>query len=1202
VQHGVALALLLCLANTRVSQGYLLSASLHWDRIGATPQFYSKGGVYGNFPCGRNTPTFTGNPNCGNPEQGIADATQYPEPFLMHLTLALVVDCQFWVEKALTTAGACPGIGTLLPFGVFCLDAALGTGTSSNCDLAVEHKVMYVDTTSSPKMVYTQFVRVWDYSGSINADLYSGSPPPPNVTAAFNWTAPGDGIMYYDKCPDLSSGNPCFCQTIDCSEASEAYNHWGPWTVESVIPFSSSTTLFTDNVTPATNHHSPRIHFPAIVSVPGLKVGEELKHPFAAADEDGSTRLTFQVDPDRSVLSVTSDGMLYVKPLLARGVASGNVLAGGSYEKYLFRSHYKAIDPVNPSPKVFSQLLFYVRICPPGGNRVAIQSYEWGLQALRLGATAATFANIGTARCMGSNGTQLGAVSQASCTGAVGTWHAVWMTAPTTHTTCAVNVACRVPIYAVKLNFTDVMSCRWSDAVGEASRPLCATRLHAGVAIVMDSTAVVVTGEHTIGTTSGAANPAFVTIQPFQGRENNGYPKPNPYEWDIGRKEMFCLIATANDGDYPCPSLPHCVTVEVKGTIPELLSPSNSPTCPVRARDDFLQYVGMNSSNCPDLFACWRSTTGSEVTLKAFDADLGETVNIVVDSISSLDDYSATLLVESALAFPDASDVGGNAEIYCDARTVVPYAPFMAVTAFVTPRATKDCRTALRKVTFDLDYATTGASPIAVNRTDLGGYYPLIGEDKVLCYTVTDNQAKVWGRGVSNSYGKCHIVRMRGAPVFVINPATPLDTPFSGVDAQGLGFGELVLTARLAVELNFTFRARDPDPEDQIQILLLEDPGLPNEAILDPQVCVDQGLINNIDLALIPRKVNFCSDGMGGQRVCPTVASACQEAFRFFHWVPSPGSEGKAYMVCAVAKDDDGACGLYHKRRNAACNPDPTVSCGIDGTDGASDKSTSHGYYGPEHCVIINVTAPNPTWDVGTVPTVSGANKLAHVGCEIRWKVAATDANGYTMHVQVAEDTPLPDGARMVPVTTGVTAHQDFAWTPVRGMEGSMHTVCFQSWALITYPSNLHAGPPQARRARNADGSAELPRRCVNIKVRRCKYCVDSEETLLVKMKEYSVDMNWLRLWAANGNDDGDDLTDPVEDPGVLGTGTLDGVHNGQLLNIGPVYKFQAGDSLMGIAGRFRTTLKSLLDLNPDITDPSVVQAGQEVCLIPCSS
>jgi len=190
----------------------------------------------------------------------------------------------------------------------------------------------------------------------------------------------------------------------------------------------------------------------------------------------------------------------------------------------------------------------------------------------------------------------------------------------------------------------------------------------------------------------------------------------------------------------------------------------------------------------------------------------------------------------------------------------------------------------------------------------------------------------------------------------------------------------------------------------------------------------------------------------------------------------------------------------------------------------------------------------------------------------------------------------------MVTLQSGVTAHQEMVWTPVRGMEGSTYTVCFQAWSRVGYPSQLHSGPMQFQRLRNTDGSTELPRRCVHVKVRRCKYCVTSEETLLVKMKEYSVDMNWLRLWAANGNDDGDDLTTPVEDPGVLGSGALDGVHNGQLLNIGPVYKFQPGDSLMSIAGRFRTTIKSLLDLNPDITDPAVVRTGQEVCLIPCSA
>ena len=63
----------------------------------------------------------------------------------------------------------------------------------------------------------------------------------------------------------------------------------------------------------------------------------------------------------------------------------------------------------------------------------------------------------------------------------------------------------------------------------------------------------------------------------------------------------------------------------------------------------------------------------------------------------------------------------------------------------------------------------------------------------------------------------------------------------------------------------------------------------------------------------------------------------------------------------------------------------------------------------------------------------------------------------------------------------------------------------------------------------------------------------------------------------------------------------LDGVQNGQLLNIGPIYKFQLGDTMMGIAGRFRTTIKSLLDLNPDILNPGTVQPGQEVCLVPCT-
>ena len=1005
--------------HTLGTAGYLLQASLTWERIGATPQYYSKGGVYANLPCGRNTPAYEGNPACGNPQQGIEDTTLYPKPHLVHIVLNLVVDCGFWKNLGMTMS-ECPEPANddhdPLLFGTFCLDTSLPSDTLGNCYAGATpgFKIMHIDTTSSPKRVYLQRVQVWDYKGELSTNLYDPAPPPPNVTVGFNWTGIGDQQPWYQSCAfDGQASNPaqppCFCQTVECGiAAEEGLNHWGAWTVETVIPFSLSSTRFVDNITPATNHHSPRLYFPPIVSVPMLFKGENLTHPIGAVDEDGTTRLSFSFDPRRAVVTVTEDGHMVFEPLAERGLSSGEPLQA-DYRRYLYRSHVTAVDPVNPDPKVTSQLLFWVQTCfkqTPG----AIQHHPWGISALRLGSSPATFANVGPARCM-VNGTEVeaaGALDAAACIAAGYEWHAAWLTAPSRRVFCALHEPCRVAVTAVKLNFTDEIACRWSDQPGRPE-PLCGNRLQAGAAIDIDGKPATVTGEHTLSAVTGS-NPATITLQPFEGRRANTYSAPNPYEFDIGRQEVFCLLATFQT-DFQCPSLPHCVTVEVKGTVPELISPSNSPTCPVRSRDDFLQYVGLNSSLCPDLFACWRATTGSEVTLKAHDPDEGETVNIVVDSISSLNDYAAELLVESALAFPDAT--GADAETYCDARTVDPYALFMEVTKFVTPRsATKDCRTGLRKVTFDLDYAAAGRSPITTNVTALGGRYALIGEDKMLCYTVSDNQARVWGRGVSNSYGKCHIIRMRGAPVFVRNPDTPLDTPFAGADANGLGVGEVTLTARLAEEVNFTFRARDPDEEDEVQILLLEDPGLPNEAALEPQVCLPQPDLTNVNAELIPRKRTLCPDGVGGEQLCPTVGAPCQEASRFFHWTPTPGSEGETYKVCAVAKDQDGSCGLYHKRRNAACDPDPTVACGIDGTDGASDRSTTHGYYGAEHCVAIYVTAPSPAWDVGTVPSVAGTNKLAHVGCEVRWKVSATDANAYPMHLQVR---PRPRRASAAP-------------------------------------------------------------------------------------------------------------------------------------------------------------------------------------------
>ena len=760
------------------------------------------------------------------------------------------------------------------------------------------------------------------------------------------------------------------------------------------------------------------------------------------------------------------------------------------------------------------------------------------------------------------------------------------------------------------------------------------------VAVEHDGFAVSSTGEHQHSENSGT-NPGRLVVSPFRGRGNtaDGLSRVNPYPFDIGRQEVFCITATSDDMsetlDAPCPSLPHCVTVVVKGRQPVVTSPKSSATCGHRTKPDASEYL---SGECPDLYACWNSDSVSEITLSAEDEDVGETVTIAVDSISTYTRYADSLHHVTEIAYPrilGTTDGGKDVNEHCRARAKDPNEdpPTRKISddpplATVLAWGEHHCGSVVRKLTFRNDYVNESAfgfSPLETKISGLGHRYTAMRNDSMICYTVSDNQAEVWGRGVNNKYSRCHVLRLRGAPVFEYSPLYPLDTPFGlPSDQNDIGFSETTLIARLSEEISFSFRARDPNPEDPVKIMFLQDPGLPNEAKLGEQVCEDYGSVDNFfsdGTHTIPRTYTQCPDGF-----CNTVPSPCNEAHRTFSWTPTPSAEGNTFKVCAIAKDSKTECGAVHTRRPDECPVELQFkdTCVIPSTVGASKRSTMTGFYGSQHCVNIFVTAPQPRWDAGTVPTEAGVNKLAHVGCDIVWKISATDLNNYTMVVEVDPETPLPVGGEMSTVISGVTTHKEFHWTPTRGMEGSQYTICWLAWSAITYPSQLSDIDLRAR-LRNTDGTTQLPTRCAHVRVRRCKYCVQGEETLLVKMKEISVDMNWLRLWAANGNEDGDHLTEDVTDPGLLSTGMnppsnslpefpcrrltavwtltgmLDGVANGQLLNIGPIYKFQTGDSMMAVAGRFRTTVRSLLDLNPDILDPATVRPGQEICFVPCT-
>jgi hypothetical protein len=139
--------------------------------------------------------------------------------------------------------------------------------------------------------------------------------------------------------------------------------------------------------------------------------------------------------------------------------------------------------------------------------------------------------------------------------------------------------------------------------------------------------------------------------------------------------------------------------------------------------------------------------------------------------------------------------------------------------------------------------------------------------------------------------------------------------------------------------------------------------------------------------------------------------------------------------------------------------------------------------------------------------------------------------------------------------------------TPSRGDEGSSTEVCFT--------------------AADAYGAHHAAVNCISFSVPRCRYCAQEDDTLHDISNDYCLGTNWLRLWNSNPQ---------VTDPDVI-------FHDSDLLNIGPVYHVQQGDTIRALSHRFSTTDHTILELNPDIEDQEQdLTPGQPLCVTPCSN
>jgi len=752
---------------------------------------------------------------------------------------------------------------------------------------------------------------------------------------------------------------------------------------------------------------------------------------------------------------------------------------------------------------------------------------------------------------------------------------------PIKKVTCVANQPCSFQLTAVV--FIDMVSCLWSSAIKESR---CDAKVNLNANVEYDTEHAAIQGCfrkpsssssfdtkcHEFNETILAQGVKALTVSVFGRRTGLS----GPSEVDIGKKLSLCFQANCTSScTSPCHSLPHCIVVEIVGHSPQFSIPEAAPTCffkTFQSVDNVLQDVPDVStlrSTCTELQACWKEDTAvslsssslgnedgisslygqastAEFQFEAFDDDLGETVELVL--LNDTNRSNVFLLDPSVHAL---SPYTHHPSSTCNQR------PASLLHAY-----DENCRTALIYLNVSVKYGKRGGgdSPVVTETYSQasGGlpgeyFYSQFISPRVACLLATDNQAVYRGRGLNNTSLRCHTINFQGPPVFLRHSANLLDSPFLGQDENSMGNGTAVLRALVGKQVDFTMRARDPNSEDDVDIVVFEDPGLPADSQLTPSTCV-------------------IVDAATGQNVTRG-AGSCVEAVRELRWTPMSGEDGRVYRFCFLARDSSSIC--LQTFPHLLSSP--------------SRLATPRGFYGLPHCVKVEVEVATVYWSNQTVASSSGTDVPAHVGCQERFLFAAF-ADLYPVDIVASPSTPLLDGMLLLlPSSLSSSTQAVLQWSPPKGSEGSTRRVCMVLRAR-GYGGGAYGDPRTIHR----DGEGE---RCLVIHVQRCKYCMPTGETLLTQMRLFLPGMNWLRIWAVNSNDDGDPRTPTIEDPFfVISDGNL------TVLNVGVIYRTKQQETLLDVAARFHSNLVTLLELNPDFDSSNFsLPTGQEVCVIPCS-
>mmetsp|Transcript_70221 Transcript_70221/g.146342 ORF Transcript_70221/g.146342 Transcript_70221/m.146342 type:complete len:903 (-) Transcript_70221:2273-4981(-) len=191
---------------------------------------------------------------------------------------------------------------------------------------------------------------------------------------------------------------------------------------------------------------------------------------------------------------------------------------------------------------------------------------------------------------------------------------------------------------------------------------------------------------------------------------------------------------------------------------------------------------------------------------------------------------------------------------------------------------------------------------------------------------------------------------------------------------------------------------------------------------------------------------------------------------------------------------------------------------------------------------------------------------------------------GQTLHFPVAfTDINHPDEMVHIGIdSTGLTLSGAILGDPMHEVvDGrTIKTTRMVEW----FPDALYGGfeGDVCFTATDSEGpGADMVKGCVSIKVERCMWHVQSEDTLIQIAARFGT--NWLQIWHFN--------------PEILHPDSS--LPPNQAIHIGHLYEVEPNDALAVLAERFGTSIKHIMMNNWDLED--TLEIGKHICVIPNS-